>query len=316
MTQRSSTRSSRAAALLITLWAIVVMAVCLLVLGQVVASDTGSESLASRRFSARQLALTGLALAQHPEVDQGDRMLSQKLDANQRFEVSISAENGRLDINKIATGEGLEKLRELFQSWGLSRAEAEVAADSIRDWIDPDDLRSLNGAERADIRSGSGYSRPANRPFRSIFEMGTVRGMDRIATVFPHWKDVFTVNGSRLMSLQDAEANLLQVFGGLSKAQVAVFVRLRAGNDGITGNRDDPPVSSPQEVARLIALDASQAVGLGRYFGSRGSTKRITSRAWCAGVRYEISVVLTDEIPIVREGENSRSAEVLDWVEN
>jgi len=316
MTLRSSAHSSRAAALLITLWAILVLAVCLLVLGQVVASDAGSESIASRRFVARQLALTGLALAQHPEVEPGDPLLSQKLDADRKFEVSITEESGRLDINRIATGEGLAKLRALFQFWGVSRSEAEVAADSIKDWIDPDDFRSLNGAERADIRPGSGYSRPANRPFRSVSELETVRGMDRVAAVFPAWKDVFTVNGSQSMSLQDAGPDLLGVFGGLGAEQVTALVRLRAGRDGIPGNLDDVTVESPQEAAKLIALDASQVAELARYFGARGSVKRITSRAWCAGVRYEITVVRAGEIAVVRDGENGTSAEVLNWLEN
>lgn len=316
MTLHSPRRSARAAALLITLWAILVLAVCLAVLGQVVASDTGGESIASRRFLARQLALTGLALAQHSEVEQGDPLLSQKLDASRRFEVSIAGENGRLDINKIANGEGLAKLRELFQSWGVSRSDAEVATDSIKDWIDPDDFRSLNGAERADIRTASGYSRPANRPFRSIFELESVRGMDRVAAVFPGWKDVFTVNGLQAMSLQDAEADLLKVFGGLREEQAAALVRLRAGGDGVPGNRDDLTLDSPEEVAKFLALDASQVAGLGQYFGARGSVRRITSRGWCAGARYEITVVRAGEIPVVREGENGTSFEVLDWLEN
>ncbi len=305
----SSPFTNRGAALLLTLWAILVLSVCLIVLSQVVDSDAGNESITARRFEARQLALTGLALAQHPDIESGDPLLFQKLDSIRRFEANITGENGRLDVNEIlGSDDGKARLRDLFRFWGATPTEAGATVDSLFDWIDADDFRSLNGAERSDIGRNSPYSPPANRAFRSVSEMEGVRGMDRIASIYPGWKNAFTVHGALPMSLQDAPPELLRVFGGLSGEQAKAVVRLRAGKDGVEGSFDDVKVDSAEEAAKLIGMDPSQAVALSEYFGAAGSIKRIVSRGWCAGVRYEIAVV--------GERSGGSSNGVLEWSEN
>lgn len=293
-----------ATALLLTLWAILVLAVCLITLVAVVDADVGMESVAARRFVARQQALSGLAIGSHPQIEAGDPLLVQKSSPIERFEVAITGENGRLNINEAAADSKSTLLRDLFTLWGASRGDAEKAADSLKDWMDPDDFRSLNGAERADIPPPSGYSPPENRKFRSVSEMEQVRGMDRVAEVNPSWEDAFTVFSTFPLSLADAAADLLQVYGGLDPAQAVSLVRLRAGKDGLSGTEDDVKLDSAEQAARLIGLNPTQTTLLGTHFGGRGQIKRITSHGWCGGVRYEIVVVRGAEEGSLKWSEN------------
>src|SRR5262245_46919865 len=130
MRERSAkSNDSRGAALLLTMWAVAVLSVSLLALGRIVGFDSESESLEQRRFVARQLALTGLAIAEHPQVKSGDPVLCQVLDASRKFESRIESENGRANINSLLIGGRDRLLRRIFVAWGVSPANADVAVD-------------------------------------------------------------------------------------------------------------------------------------------------------------------------------------------
>ena len=89
-------------------------------------------------------------------------------------EISITDDSGKIDINSADP----VALVNLFVGSGVEQARAEELADAIQDWRDPDDMRSLHGAEIDDYEAvGLPYG-PRNAPFETLSEIQQVFGMD------------------------------------------------------------------------------------------------------------------------------------------
>lgn len=144
-----------------------------------------TEGLQSRHLfdttTARYAAEAGLNLAVYG-LSKSDPM--QKWVADGRpytftfdaaeVEISITDDAGKIDINAADAA----SLKNLFVGAGVEEQKADELAGAIQDWRDPDDLTSLNGAERGDYRAvGLPYS-PRNAPFETLSEIQQVFGMD------------------------------------------------------------------------------------------------------------------------------------------
>jgi len=283
-------RSQRGAALALVLWAVFVMITVVVVVMRLVDFDLDLESLASKRFVSRQLAMTGLAYAMHPKIRRDDPLLNQTFPDTTRLEVRIVSEDARLNINALLTGDGKASLQRLFQYWGVPEREAAATADSLKDWVDEDELRSLNGAEAADL-AGQDVSRPENRPFLSVAEMADVRGMAAVEKVKPDWREYFSVKSSGRLDLQDVRADLLEVFGRLTREQALAFVAFRNGPDRKPGTGDDAIIDSAEKLAAVVPLSPVQSEAIGAGFGAGSQLKRIESKGYCGGLNYQVSVV-------------------------
>lgn len=65
--------------------------------------------------------------------------------------------------------------KQLLKSNGISEERINIASDSIQDWMDMDDFRRLNGAERSDYNV-EGF--PRNGYIPSLIELREVKGVD------------------------------------------------------------------------------------------------------------------------------------------
>lgn len=282
----------RGAALFLVLWAMLVVAVALIIAIRLVDLDLASETIAAKRFEARQLALSGLAVASHPDVEPRSDLLRRDFGDGRSWTVLIESENSRLNINRLLLGDSDEPLHQLLRLWGLNERQVAVVVDSLKDWVDEDELRSLNGAEAADIPLDSGWSRPENRPFLDIAEMERVRGMEWVEEVRPDWREFFSVHAGRRLDLQFVSADLLRAVGGIDELRAESFVRRRDGRDGLPGTEDDALFETMEDA--LIALGASPAERqvLEQFFsvGTQG-LRRIVSRGEVAGTSYVIEAI-------------------------
>ena len=281
----------RGIALPLVLWAVFVMSVVMVTVVSLVDFDVDLESLSARRSTARQLALTGLALGSHPMIQPGDVLLHQTFPDGTRVDVVVQSEDAKLNINQLLTKGRTTDLQKLFQFWGVPEKEAQVAVDSLKDWIDSDEFRGLNGAEASDLADQTEYLLPENRPFIQVAEMKKVRGMDAVTRVKPDWADFFSVKSSGRLDLQEVSGDLLQVFGSLSADQVQAFLTYRLGPDGVASTLDDPPIKSVEALASVVPLGSVQRKTLAAWFGSGGQTKRIVSKGSAGGLVYEIAVI-------------------------
>ncbi len=290
MTPRFLIREPDASALLLSIWCVAVLSIAVLSVATLVQRDVEDAGLENRRFEARELALTGIALGSNPKIEAWDPLLRRELPGGRSLRVKVVSESSRLDINRALREKDHPTLKKLFQIWGADERVVSAVVDSLVDWTDKNDLRSNNGAEKDDLVKSPQYSIPANRDFHSVTEMEKVRGMDRIAALKPNWAEYFTVNGSRRIDLQAAPMDLLRA-GGLSEEQALQVETVRRGADKELVTKDDLKIKNTTEFLRRVGLSEAQTQLVQSRFGAGLEPTRIESRARVGGTEYRIVVV-------------------------
>ncbi len=94
------------------------------------------------------------------------------------IEVRITDDTGKIDINAAAQPGNLDVLVNLFASHGIELEKAQALAESVVDWVDPDDLKQPNGAEIDDYKAAGLPYGPKNGPFDTVSELQQVLGMN------------------------------------------------------------------------------------------------------------------------------------------
>ena len=284
-------KKHRAIALPLVLWCIAFLGGLVILLGTVVGDWLESESRAERRFAARQMALSGIALGLNPALKPGDPLLRSGSPDSEGYEVRLENEAAKLNPNFWIQQSNRPVFLRLFEGWGVEPEIADAAIDALTDWIDGDDFLSLKGAERGEYdRSGRpGY--PANRPLRHIREMEAVMNLSGILAAKQDWQDYFTIWYTGKISIQHAKEPMLAELAELTPVQIQSLLEVRAGLDGIEGTDDDEKIESVQAVADFLGADSRQREALLNFFDTSGDIRRIESTGFCYGVRHKIVVV-------------------------
>lgn len=301
-------RGNQASALLLTLWCVGILSLSIFVVVRLIEYDLDDERFESMRVEARQMALTGLALASHPQIERGNPLLRQQFPPDRTLEVTIESENARVNINRALEEPSSPLLKSIFTRWEVPDREISTIVDSLFDWVDEDDLRSLNGAEREDLENQSRYSIPQNRPFISVAEMERVRGMDLVAAQMPEWRRYFSVFSGEKLDIHDTPLDLLVAVGNLPESIATQWVEIRNGPDELAGTEDDIRLSNLTELRALLGLSETQLASLQQNFDVKPDPIRITSLATIGKVSYAISVV-------INQPEAGSSPEFLSWEE-
>lgn len=311
----------RGSALVITLWCIAILSMMIVTLARVVDGDVESSSQATRRFEARQLALTGIAYGMNAEIERGDPLFHQQLEDGSQLDVSVTSESARININTVLEDVNDETLDEIFDLWEVPDEFSRVAVDSLRDWTDENELRALNGAEAEDLAGQTQYSIPENRDFISVDEMERVRGVDAVIANQPDWADIFSVHSEEQIDIQDAASDVLQAVGGFSLEQADRLIETRNGPDELAQTEDDLIFENLDQVTSVIGVTEDQRQRLTSKFGIGSEPTRIESAAVVGGVRYVITVIANrggsgggnDATP--QTGRTGGQVKVLSWEE-
>ncbi len=279
-------------ALMLTLWCVAILSITIVTIARVVDADVEAESTVSRRFEARELALTGMALGLNPQIKPGDPLLHQKLPDGSTLDVAIASESARININRLLRRKGDPTLKNIFDLWDVPEELSSIAIDSMIDWTDKNDIRSLNGAERADLEDQEIYSLPRNRAFHSVLEMAKVRGMDAIIERRSGWAQLFSVFSSGKLDIQDVDPELLRALAGFTTSQAQALVELRNGADELPHTRDDFEIKDMSGLAPRLGLSNAQTQVLVDTFQVHGEPARVISTATVGGTRCQISAVV------------------------
>jgi hypothetical protein len=280
-------------ALLLTLWCVGILSLSIFVVVRLVEYDLDDERFESMRVEAREMALTGIALGLHPGIERGDPLLRQTLGENRTLVVSVESENARLNINLALEQPSSPILKAILTRWELPDRDISSIVDSLYDWVDQDDLRSLNGAEIEDLQDQSRYSIPQNRPFIAVSEMERVRGMDQVAAQVPQWRKYFSVFSGDKFDIHDVSLDWLVAAGRLPEPVAAQWIEARTGPDKLAGTEDDLRLSNIAELRSLLGIGETQLAALQELFDVNADPLRITSLATIGDVSYAISVVTT-----------------------
>ena len=105
--------------------------------------------------------------------------------------------------------------------------------------------------------------------------------------------ELFTPVSSRLINVNTASANVLQLIPEIDANVAQAILTARAGQDGQDGTEDDLPFRSPQDVTRVPGFANPQAAAqLGNYFTVRSLCFEIHVTANVGGTKREYVAIV------------------------
>jgi general secretion pathway protein K len=247
---------ARGAAIMLALWALFLLSAMIISWALDINTRLTNSGNTSRNLEAVAMACSGAEIALHPGVKPGAAVLKGSFGGQgQNFEARITGEGGRLNLNRLAAGENpvnLEFLRKYLEIKGVDLNERDHMIDCLLDWIDPDNLVRLNGAE-----DEPGY-KAANKLLGSLDELKRVRGWEEF-TSRPDWDADFTLNSTDAkIDINWASRDVLLALPGMFEGLVDRLIAMRLGPDGIDGTPDDFKFANPQDVQLALGFSQEQ----------------------------------------------------------
>jgi hypothetical protein len=282
-------RTERGAALMLSLWALFLLSAMVISWTLDIDARLTLSSQASRNLEAEAMACSGAEVALHPQVKPGSPLLHGTIGPGKTFQARITGEGGRLNLNWIAMGENpqrLEVLRKYLEIKGVDLNERDRMIDCLLDWIDPDNLERLNGAE-----DGPGY-KPANKPLTRIEDVKRIKGWEEF-TSMKDWDADFTLNTQNgLIDVNWASRDVLLSLPGMTEPFVDQFLTIRRGPDGIEGTPDDHlfELAEAEVALGYVSIPAKQQ--LAALIGVKDPTMRIVSVGQSGDVTRTVRMVI------------------------
>ncbi len=273
---------------MLALWALFILSAVVVAWALEINSRLTLNGEASRVLEAEAMASSGAEIALHPAVDSGAAVLRGGVSRTETYEARITGEGGRLNLNWVLAGENpdrLELLRKFLEVKGVDLNERDRMIDTLLDWVDPDNLVRLNGAEI------DGDYRPANTLLVRIEDVKQVRGWADFCAQ-PDWDAGLTVNSTGPVDLAWAPRDLLLSLPGVDEQLVDQFLQLRAGPDEIDGTEDDAPFKSLDDALVALGLNSAQSTSVRPLVSFRDQVVRIVSTGRSGNVTRVVQMVV------------------------
>jgi len=286
--KRAAQNARRGAAILLALWALFLLSTMVIAWALDINSRLDLAGNSSRVLEAEAMASSGAEIALAPEVQAGSPHLHGSLGKNQAFEAHMTGEGGRLNLSWILAGENptrLDILKKYLENKGVDINERDHMMDCLLDFVDPDDLPRLNGAE-----AGPDYQ-PKNAPLQRLEELKQVQGWEKF-TAQKDWDQDFTLFSSGPIDLAWASRDVLLSLPGFNEQIVDRFLEYRRGADGIDGTEDDPQFQSLDEVRLAIGFTPDQFAQLSGLIGFRDPVMRIISVGKSGDVTRTVQMIV------------------------
>jgi general secretion pathway protein K len=295
------TGSDRGIALLLVLWALVLLGT--LALG--FSWSMRTEAMAARNgvdetrayFQARTGVNRAVVLLASLSADNVLAASITGEDGDASYAVRIESESGKMDVNLV----GEEDLLEILKKGGLPEEEAEGVRDAILDWRDDDDNPRPRGAERVEYGGMSEPITPRNGKIRGIGELMHVKGVTReFHAAF--LSRVFTAHGNspRLNFLRAPEI-VLRSLPGVSDG---------AADRIVAGRREEPPISAA-DLAPMVGEGLLTAQGLALLSGGTSSSVYTITATGRAG--KDVTRVVRCLVEV--SGSGKKGVKMLGWLD-
>jgi general secretion pathway protein K len=264
----------RAAAILLALWALFLLSAMVISWALDVNTRLTLSSSANRALEAEAMACSGAEIALHPFIKPGSSLLHGVFPPNQSYQARITGEGGRLNLNLLLGTENpvnIEVVRKFLEVKGVDLNDRDRMIDCLMDWIDPDNLVRLNGAEE------DGDYKPANQKLRTLDELKRVRGWEEF-TSRPGWDADLTLSSpDGKIDINWASRDVLLSLPGFTEPVVDRFLQTRRGPDNIEGTEDDVLFTNPQEVQIALGFRQDQFNQLASLITLNGPVMRVES---------------------------------------
>ena len=254
-------RRSRASALMLMIWAIMLMSFTVGSTVKYIDFSVRESSLAANRFRALHLAESGAEVAFQNGVFASVDMEMPITGTDSSITFRTDVEEAKLPVNYVTDERAKESIYSIFIIWGLNAEDATTAADSLADWVDNDSDVRPQGAESDYYQQFGIFNLPRQQPFSSIEELLLVRGFDKVAKAKPEWRNFFTIHSVGTVYIRSASKDVLMAVTGCSDSDAANFIAERNGEDGLARTTDDSRMSVSQALQRLnVGADRYAAV--------------------------------------------------------
>jgi hypothetical protein len=251
----ANSKSDAGAALLLSLWALFLLSAMVIAWALNINSYLAVSANANRVLEAEAMASSGADVALCREISPSSPNLHRQVGNGESYDVQITGECGRLNLNFLTQGEDprkLQILRQYLNLKGVDVNELDTMMDSLLDWVSPNrGLHHLNAPEESDDYH------PAHAPLSSVDELKKVYGWAEF-TSKPGWDDDFTVcvQCNQGIDVAYASRDVLRALG-IQDDFVDRFLQLRQGPDGIDGTADDGQMDQATALATL-GLNSTQ----------------------------------------------------------
>jgi hypothetical protein len=278
----------RGAALMLSLWALLLLSAVVMSWGLDINSRISLAGDANRAMEAEVMACSGAEVALHPEVKAGSLVLAGNFGNRQTYQAQITGEGGRLNLNWLLAGENpvrLEILRKYLEVKGIDLNERDHMIDCLLDWVDPDNLVRLNGAET------EGDYQPHNELFTQIEDLKKIKGWNEFTSA-SDWDADFTLNSTGPIDLSWASSAVLSSLPGMTEELVERFLTTRRGPDKIDGTDDDIQFKSLEDLRVVLGFSPEQFLQLAPLIGFKDPVVRIVSTGKSADVTRVVQMVV------------------------
>ncbi len=287
----------RGAALMLSLWALFLLSAMVISWALEVGARLNLSGHASRNLEARALACSGAEVAMHTLTKPGSPALVGGFGRNQTFEARITGEGGRINLAwVIKTGIGnefapqVDVLRKYLEVKGVELNERERMIHTLLDWVDPDNLARLNGAEEE-----AGY-KAANKMITRIEELKKIMGWEEF-TSNDNWDSDFTLDSQPPeINLAWASRDVLLSLPGADEMRVDQFLTMRPGGDEIDGNDDD--MFTDAQMNDVLGILGIPQVGNLVVFKKDDTVQRIISVGNSGPVTRTVRLVIQKANPV------------------
>ena len=225
---------------MLSLWALFLLSAMVISWVLAISSRLALSGNANRSLEAEAMACSGAEVAMQPSVKPGSPALEGGFGPGQRYETRLTGEGGRINLNfliqKLLANDlvAREFLIRYLEIKGIDLNERDRMIDTLLDWVDPDNLARLNGAE-----DEGGYKPPNRLPIPEIDELKKIKGWEEFTST-KDWDSDLTLYTAptQPINLAWASRDVLMALG-VSEERVDQFLTMRPGPDGINGTDDD-----------------------------------------------------------------------------
>lgn len=271
-------RRSQGIALVAVLWVLGVIATLLVVTLGLLKGDFDRGMRQSLAIFSWQQAQTGFSYAVHPMVERDEEVLHfRDSEFDEGYDVKITPAGVHLNLNYVLQQKDTRLLVNLFELWGMDMTQAEDLADALADWVDQDELISLNGAEREYYEDLGYYDRPYNRPFSKLEECYLVRGFYTLEQLKPNWREYFTLWSAGPLDAHEAHPELIAAAAEVEVSQCVSYQSLVMGDDAEFGTEDDVLFQSVDAVLDYLLSPGGGRTLIKSRFIIKSSNLRIES---------------------------------------
>src|ERR1700730_978483 len=293
-------KSDAGAALLLALWALFLLSAMVIAWALNINSRLAFSSNANRVVEAEAMASSGADIALNPIIQPDSPNLHMKFGGGGRFDVQMTGECGRLNLNFLTQQEDPTKLailRQYLSLKGVELNDLDVMMDSLLDWVSPNrGLHHLNAPEETDD-----YRSP-HAPLNSVDELKKIFGWTEF-TSKPGWdKDFTVVANCGAIDLAWASRDVWRALPGMGDDSVDRFLQLRQGPDGIDGTADDfqftvtAGTQVPPEVWAALGLKPQQYAQIQQLVQFKGPVLRIVSIGKSGDVTRSVEMVVQKQM--------------------